>query len=77
MHNTNLGVNVGGGYGNHVIVPGEQYLFAAGDTPDNLAGSYACRGLTAFSALKKAEPFRHNTISLVWKRICQRTTLPR
>lgn len=60
MNNTNLGVNVGGGYGDHVLVPGPQYLFAAGDTPDNLAGSYACRGLTAFSALKKAEPFAHD-----------------
>lgn len=57
MNNTNLGVNVGGGYGDHVVVPGAQYLFAAGDTPENLAGSYACRGLTAFSALKKAAPF--------------------
>ncbi len=60
MNNTNLGVNVGGGYGDHVLVPGAQYLFAAGDTPDNLAGSYACRGLTAFSALRKAEPFPHD-----------------
>ncbi len=57
MNNSNLGVNVGGGYGDHVLVPGEQYLFDAGDTPENLAGSYACRGLTAFSALKKAAPF--------------------
>jgi D-arabinose 1-dehydrogenase-like Zn-dependent alcohol dehydrogenase len=60
MNNTNIGVNVGGGYGDHVLVPGEQYLFAAGDTPENLAGSYACRGLTAFSALKKAGPFKQN-----------------
>jgi alcohol dehydrogenase/propanol-preferring alcohol dehydrogenase len=57
MNNSNLGINVSGGYGDHVLVPGEQYLFAAGDTPDSLAGSYACRGLTAYSALKKAEPF--------------------
>jgi alcohol dehydrogenase/propanol-preferring alcohol dehydrogenase len=60
MNNSNLGVNVGGGYGDHVLVPGAQYLFDAGDTPENLAGSYACRGLTAFSALKKAEPFPHD-----------------
>lgn len=60
MNNTNIGVNTGGGYGDHVMVPDAQYLFAAGDTPDNLAGSYACRGLTAFSALKKAEPFPHD-----------------
>jgi D-arabinose 1-dehydrogenase-like Zn-dependent alcohol dehydrogenase len=57
LNNSNLGINVSGGYGDHVLVPGEQYLFSAGDTPDSLAGSYACRGLTAFSALKKAAPF--------------------
>ena len=61
MNNSNLGINVSGGYGDHVIVPGEQYLFDAGDTPDSLAGSYACRGLTAFSALRKAEPFSHDS----------------
>lgn len=60
MNNSNLGVNVGGGYGDHVLVPGEQYLFDAGSTPENLAGSYACRGLTAFSALKKAEPYPYD-----------------
>lgn len=64
MNNTNIGVNVGGGYGDHVLVPDKQYLFDAGDTPANLAGSYACRGLTAFSALKKAGPFE-NENSLV------------
>ena len=40
----------------YVLVPDEKYLFDAGDTPDDLAGSYACRGLTAYSALKKANP---------------------
>ena len=59
-NNSNLGINVGGGYGDHVLVPGEQYLFNAGGTPDSLAGSYACRGLTAFSALRKAEPYSHD-----------------
>ena len=43
LNNSNLGINVSGGYGDHVLVPGEQYLFSAGDTPDSLAGSYACR----------------------------------
>lgn len=57
INNTNIGVNVAGGYGDHVLVPDKRYLFNAGDTPSNLAGSYACRGLTAFSALKKAGPF--------------------
>ena len=58
--NKNLGINVAGGFGDHVLVPDVKYLFNAGDTPDYLSGSYACRGLTAFSALKKAEPYPHN-----------------
>ena len=57
MNNSNIGINVSGGYADHVLIPGEQYLFDAGDTPDSLAGSYACRGLTAFSALRIAEPY--------------------
>ncbi len=60
LNNSNLGINVSGGYGDHVLVPAEKYLFDAGDTPHSLAGSYACRGLTAFSALKKAAPFDQN-----------------
>lgn len=52
----NLGVSVDGGYGEFVLVKDPKYLFDAGDTPDELAGSYACRGLTAYSALKKANP---------------------
>jgi len=50
----NLGINVNGGYAEYVLVPHSKYLFDAGDTPDEVAGSYACRGLTAYSALKKA-----------------------
>ena len=51
----NIGVSVDGGYGEYVLVKDAKYLFDAGDTPEELAGSYACRGLTAYSALKKAE----------------------
>ena len=54
MVTKNLGVNVNGGYAEYVLVPDSKYLFDAGDTPDEVAGSYACRGLTAYSALKKA-----------------------
>lgn len=52
----NLGVAVDGGYGEFVLVKDSKYLFDAGNTPDELAGSYACRGLTAYSALKKVNP---------------------
>ena len=50
----NIGVSVDGGYGEYVLVKDSKYLFDAGNTPDDLAGSYACRGLTAYSSLKKA-----------------------
>jgi len=49
-----LGVQKGGGFGDHVIAPHSRYLMDAGNTPDHLAGSYACSGLTAYTALKKA-----------------------
>ena len=52
----NIGVTVDGGYGEYFLVKHSKYLFDAGDTPDELAGTYACRGLTAYSALKKANP---------------------
>ena len=65
-NNSNLGIHVGGGYGDHVIVPHSKYLFDAADTPDSLAGSYACRGLTAYSALKKAGPYtKDNSLVIV------------
>ena len=51
----NIGINVNGGHAEYVLVPDEKYLFDAGNTPDEIAGSYACRGLTAYSALKKAD----------------------
>ena len=49
-----LGVQKGGGFGDHVLVPHSRYLMDAGNTPEHLAGSYACSGLTAYTALKKA-----------------------
>ncbi len=52
----NLGINLAGGYASHVIVPHGRYLFSAGDTPVELAATYACSGLTAFGALKKLRP---------------------
>ena len=64
-NNSNLGIHVAGGYGDHVLVPDTKYLFDAGDTPDSLAGSYACRGLTAFSALKKLTYNKDNSLVIV------------
>jgi D-arabinose 1-dehydrogenase-like Zn-dependent alcohol dehydrogenase len=49
-----LGVYRNGGYADHVIVPHGRYLFDYGDVPAELACTYACSGITAYSALKKA-----------------------
>ena len=61
----NIGVTVDGGYGEYFLVKHSKYLFDAGDTPDELAGTYACRGLTAYSALKKANPKDKDTIVII------------
>ncbi len=49
-----LGVNKDGGYADHVLVPDAKYLYPYGDIPTELACLYACSGITAFSAVKKA-----------------------
>ncbi len=50
-----LGVNADGGFATHCLVPGPQYLFAYDGIDEALACTYACSGLTAFGALKKAK----------------------
>ncbi len=49
----NLGVNVDGGYSDHVMVPHPRYLLPFEPMPVAEACTYACSGLTAFGALKK------------------------
>lgn len=48
-----LGTVAQGGFADHVIVPHSRYLFDKGDVSDSLASTYACSGLTAYSALNK------------------------
>jgi D-arabinose 1-dehydrogenase-like Zn-dependent alcohol dehydrogenase len=48
-----IGVNVDGGFADHVLVPHERYLFDFAPLSEEQACTYACSGLTAFSALKK------------------------
>lgn len=55
-----IGVFSDGGYSDYILVPHEQYLVdITGLEPEN-ACSYACAGLTAFSALKKAMPLEED-----------------
>jgi len=49
-----LGVNNDGGYADHVLVPQAKYLYPYGNLPEELACLYACSGITAFGAVKKA-----------------------
>ncbi len=49
-----LGVFRDGGYSNYVLVPHPRYLVPYDGLPDALAATYACSGLTAYSALQKA-----------------------
>lgn len=51
-----LGVLSPGGYADHVLVPSARYLVDIGDLSPESACSYACAGLTAYSALKKTPP---------------------
>ena len=49
-----LGVVANGGFADHLIVPHAKYLFDHGNVPGEVACTYACSGLTAFSAIRKA-----------------------
>lgn len=48
-----IGVFRDGGYATHVLVPDERYLVDYDRLDPVLASTYACSGLTAYSALKK------------------------
>ena len=50
-----IGTWVDGGYSTHVIVPDARYLVDHGDIPVEVACTYACSGITAYSGLTKTE----------------------
>jgi alcohol dehydrogenase, propanol-preferring len=51
-----LGVFKNGGYSDYILVPDERYLIDIDGLDPAQACSYACAGLTAYSALKKTMP---------------------
>jgi D-arabinose 1-dehydrogenase-like Zn-dependent alcohol dehydrogenase len=53
-----LGARVHGGYSDYVLVPHPRYLIDHEGVPSELACTYACAGLTAYSALRKAGDLR-------------------
>lgn len=50
-----LGVIRDGGFGSHVTVPDARYLFAFDGIDPALASTFACSGLTVYSAIRKLE----------------------
>jgi alcohol dehydrogenase/propanol-preferring alcohol dehydrogenase len=52
-----LGVHRDGGFATKVLVPDARYLVEYAPLPAEQACTYACSGLTAYSALKKLLPF--------------------
>jgi D-arabinose 1-dehydrogenase-like Zn-dependent alcohol dehydrogenase len=61
-----LGVNVDGGFSDHVLVPHARYLFDYAPLSEEQACTYACSGLTAYGALKKiASRFAHGDQQLL------------
>ena len=51
-----LGVFQNGGYGTHVVAPHPRPLVDPGNVPHAIAATYACSGITVFSAIKKVMP---------------------
>jgi D-arabinose 1-dehydrogenase-like Zn-dependent alcohol dehydrogenase len=51
-----LGIHRDGGFADHVSVPHPKYLLDYGSLAEEQACTYACSGLTAYSALKKVAP---------------------
>jgi alcohol dehydrogenase, propanol-preferring len=51
-----IGVIRHGGFGSHVVVPHGRYLFDPGSVDPALAATYACSGLTCYSAVNKIMP---------------------
>lgn len=54
-----LGTRRDGGYADHVIVPHPRYLVDHGNTPIDLACTYACSGLTAYSAIRRTQKIKN------------------
>ncbi|WP_178126482.1 MULTISPECIES: zinc-binding dehydrogenase [Pseudomonas] len=60
-----IGMQQPGGQADHLIVPDARFLIDATGVDPLLAGSYACSGLTSYSALKKVERLREDWIGII------------
>ncbi|MEA2792292.1 MAG: alcohol dehydrogenase, propanol-preferring [Acetobacteraceae bacterium] len=53
-----LGVFANGGYGTHVVAPHPRHLVDPGGLDPAVAATYACSGITVYSAIKKVMPLK-------------------
>jgi propanol-preferring alcohol dehydrogenase len=60
-----IGVQRPGGYAEKILVPAAKFLVDAEGIDPVLAGSYACSGLTAYSALKKLGDVKDRWIGII------------
>ena len=60
-----LGVYANGGYGTHVIAPHPRHLIDPGSLDPAVAATYACSGITVYSAIRKAMPLPPNEAVVV------------
>jgi D-arabinose 1-dehydrogenase-like Zn-dependent alcohol dehydrogenase len=60
-----LGIQVNGGFSDHVMVPDARYLIAFDGIEEARAAPFACSGLTAYSALRKLGPITANDPVLI------------
>ena len=51
-----IGVVQDGGFGQQVVVPHSKFLVGVGDLDPALAATFACSGITVYSAIKKIQP---------------------
>jgi propanol-preferring alcohol dehydrogenase len=51
-----IGVYQNGGYGTHVLAPNPRHLIDLGSIDPAVAATYACSGVTVYSAIKKVMP---------------------
>jgi alcohol dehydrogenase/propanol-preferring alcohol dehydrogenase len=56
-----LGVYQNGGYGSHVVAPHPRHLVDPGTLDPAIAATYACSGITVYSAIKKCRPASPDT----------------
>lgn len=60
-----LGITRDGGFADHVLVPDSKYLFEYDPLSEEQACTYACSGLTAFSALKKVASIGREPLAII------------